>query len=173
MVEKKTFTIAHNSFIASSHRSYNVKTIGYQNKRRGIMKKMSVIVVALGLAVSLLGIANAGNRHMGGGCGNCVQDGAGASSDPFRKFQADTIDLRQEMMTKRFDVQRENLKATPDQAKIAALQSEIKSIQANLLALRAQSGLPVDKCDGECAQTMGGCDKTKMGGCGKGPCGQK
>lgn len=137
------------------------------------MKKMSVIVIALGLAVSLFSIANAGNRNgMGGGCGNCVQDGASATSDPFRKFQADTIDLRQEMMTKRFDVQRENLKGIPDQAKVAALQADIRAIQSRLLALRSQSGLPVDKCDGECPQTMGGCDKSRMGGCGKGPCGQ-
>lgn len=145
------------------------------------MKKMSVAVITLSLAVSLFSIADAGYRNgSGGGCGNCVQNGVSAPSDPFRKFQADTIDLRQEMMTKRFEMQRENLKGTPDTAKIASLKAEVKTIQAKLLALRAESGLPADKCDGECSQTTGGWDKRNMGGCGKGaggcngvPCGQK
>ena len=138
------------------------------------MKRMSVAVIALSLTVSLFSSANAGNNHgMNGDCGSCAKGGASTPSDPFRKFQADTIDLRQELMTKRFDVQRENLKGTPDQAKIAALQADIKAIQSKLLALRSQSGLPGDKCDGECDQTMSGCDKTRMGGCSKSPCGQK
>lgn len=141
-----------------------------------MMKKMSVVVMALAMAVSLLGSADAGNRgSMGGGCGNCAQQG-GEPAGPFRKFQADTIDLRQEMMNKRFEMQRENLKGTPDSGKIAALQADIKVLQAKILDIRGQSGLPVDKCDGECDQMMGGFGKG-IGGCGKGtdgcsgPCG--
>lgn len=130
------------------------------------MRRVYVAVVALSLAVSLFSMANAG---MGGGCGNCDQQGT--SSDPYRKFQAATIDLRQEMMTKRFEVQRENLKASPDKAKVAALQAEIKVLQSKIMDIRSQSGLPVDKCDGECGPKMnGGCNKA-MGGCNKGPCG--
>lgn len=149
------------------------------------MKKMTVVVMALGLAVALFGIASAGNRGgMGGGCGNCAQGGAAAPSEQIRKFQADTIDLRQEMMIKRFDIQRENLKATPDAAKIAAIKADIKNIQSKIKVIRDQSGLSNDKCDGECGQGMGDCGqnagaagKKKMGGCGgrggcgNGPCG--
>ena len=138
------------------------------------MKKMSVVVIAMALAVSMFSIANAGHKNgMGGGCGDCVQ--SGAPTDQYRKFQADTIDLRQEMMGKRFEMQRENLKGTPDTAKIASLQAEIKVIQGKLLAIRAQSGLPTDKCDGECFQPTDGCNKKD---CGKGnggngsPCGK-
>jgi hypothetical protein len=142
------------------------------------MKKMSVAAMALTLAVSLFSIADAGNRNgMDGGCGNCAQGGAGAPSDQFRKFQGDTIDLRQEMMIKRFEVQRENLKGTPDEAKIASLDADIKALQSKILDLRSRSGLPVDKCDGECGQMSGGFDRKGMGGCGKrmggcnnGPC---
>ena len=137
------------------------------------MKKMSVVVIALSLAVSLFSIANAGNRNgMGGGCGNCAKGEVSAPSDQFRKFQADTIDLRQEMMTKRFEMQRENLKGAPDKEKIVALQADIKALQSKIQDIHKQSGLPDDKCDGECVQTMGGCDKKSLGGCGKGPCGQ-
>lgn len=134
------------------------------------MKKMSIVVIALSLTVSLFSIAQAG---MGGGCGNCVQNGAGSASDLYRKFQADSLDLRQEMMTKRFEVQRENLKGTPDQAKIAALKADITMLQAKIQDIRTRSGLPNDKCDGE-GQTGFNCDKKGKGGCGKGtPCGQR
>ena len=133
------------------------------------MKKMSVAALALTLAASLFSLADAGyGNGMGAGCGNCAPQGA--PSDPFRKFQADTIDLRQEMMTKRFEMQRENLKGTPDRAKIASLQVEIKSLQSKILDLRGKSGLPVDKGDGECRQIKVGCGKG-MGGCNTGPCG--
>lgn len=133
------------------------------------MKKMSVVVIALSLAVSMFGVANAGYRNgMGGGCGNCAQ--GGAPSDQFRKFQADTIDLRQEMMVKRFEMQRENLKATQDSAKIAALQADINAIKTKIQDIRSQSGLPVGMRDGECGKRMGGAGKMGMGGCNGGPC---
>lgn len=130
------------------------------------MKKLSIAVIAFTLAVSLFSIAHAGMG--GGGCGNCAQNGTGAASEPYRKFQTDTIDLRQEMMTKRFEMQRENLKGTPDQAKIAALQADIRILQAKIQEIRTQSGLPNDKCDGECSRKYRNCDRTDQGGCGKG-----
>lgn len=126
------------------------------------MKKLSVAAMSLILVVSLFTLAHAVVRNgIGGGCGDCAQQAV--PSDPFRKFQADTLDLRQEMMTKRFELQRENLKGTPDRGKIAALQADITTLQSRILDLRGKSGLPVDKSDGECGQ--------KMGGCSSGPCG--
>jgi hypothetical protein len=135
------------------------------------MRKMSV-VAALGLTVALFSGATAGNGNgIGGGCGNCLKQGE-APVEAGQKFQADTIDLRQEMMIKRFEIQRENLKATPDEAKIASLRLEIKALQDKIMDIRSKSGLPIDKCDGECGPKMGGFGKG-MGGCNKGPCGQK
>ena len=144
------------------------------------MKRVSVLVMVMSLTVFLSTSAFAG---VDGRCGTCAQQG-GAPSDPFRKFQADTIDLRQEMMNKRFEVQRENLKSVPDTAKVDALQAAITAIQAKIQNIRALSGLPADKFDGECGmkgscgQKTGGCDKKRLGGCGKGmggcnsaPCG--
>ena len=148
------------------------------------MKKLSVMVLTLCAAVSLFSTANAGfGKGNGGGCSQCAQNQPQQVdlSDPFQKFQADTIDMRQEMMNKRFEAQRENLKGTPDTAKIASLQAEIKDLQAKIFAIRCQSGLPGDKCDGECPQKMGGCDQKSLAECRKGmgkggcngPCGQK
>jgi hypothetical protein len=144
------------------------------------MKKMSIAVVALSLAVSMFSLAHAGFQNgMGGGCADCSKQGA-APTDQNQKFQADTIDLRQEMMNKRFEAQRENLKATPDTAKISSLQADIRAIQTKIMDIRSQSGLPTGKSDGECAQVTGGCDKRGMGGFGKGrggcnngPCGSQ
>ncbi len=141
------------------------------------MKMMTVVAIALSLAVSMFSIAYAGfGKGMGGGCGDCAQNtGAGAAatapSAQFRKFQADTIDLRQDMMLKRFEIQRENLKATPDAGKIAALQADIKNVQSKIHAIRDQSGLPTGTGEGECGQMMGGCNKMGMGaGKGMGGC---
>jgi hypothetical protein len=118
------------------------------------MKKMTAVLMALTLAVSTLSVAEAGyGNGMGRGCGNCPQ--VGTSSEQFRKFQSDTIDLRQEMMAKRFEIQRENLKGTPDKSKIASLQVDINSIQAKIQVIRNQSGLPAGKCDGEFGKKQG------------------
>jgi hypothetical protein len=158
---------------------YNCSTLIENLKEEVQMKKVSVVLIALSLALSMIGFANAGSRNgMDGGCGNCIQ--SSAATDPYRKFQGDTIELRQEMMLKRFDLQRENLKAVPDNARVAVLQAEIKSIQAKIQEIHTLSGLPTDKCDGECQQKVADCDKKSSGGCGKGmggcstgPCSQQ
>jgi hypothetical protein len=145
------------------------------------MNRISIVLLALALGTSLFGTADAGHGNgTEGGCDKCAKATTGIPADPFRKFQADTIDLRQEMMIKRFEVQRENLKGLSDAAKIAALQTDIRTLQLKILAIRSQSGLPADTFDGECVLTMGGCDKKGMSGCDKAqggcngaPCGKK
>lgn len=131
---------------------------------RRIVAGMAVIVAAafFGSAVHAQG--------MGGGCGTCSQGDAQAGQ--FRKFQQDTIDLRQEMMNKRYELQRENLKGNPDAARMAALKEDIRSLQAKINDIRAKSGLPErGKRDGECYKAEGDCGrKGQMGECGQ-PCG--
>jgi hypothetical protein len=145
------------------------------------MKKILTIVTASALTLSIAGAALAQCRT----CGDCSQGGqsnqvtpgsaAVAQPDPYRQFRANTLDLRQEMMNKRFEVQRENLKATPDAAKVAGLKADIKAIQARINDIRVRSGLPDNgKRDGECFKMDGGCDKQSgMGGCNGQPCWQK
>lgn len=147
------------------------------------MKKVTTALMALVLALAISGTVQAGSNMggMNGDCGICdrsVGDGpeVKASTDMFRKFQADTIDMRQEMMMKRFELQRENLKGTPDAAKVATLKDEIKAIQTKINDIRVVSGLPErGKRDGECGPkaAKGGCDKRQMGGYNGAPCGSR
>ena len=145
------------------------------------MKKILAATTVLALALAIGGTALAQ-------CGNCNQatqlnqaapakpaSSDATESDLYRQFRQKTLDLRQEMMNKRFDLQRENLKATPDAAKTAALKTDIGAIQVRINQIRVQSGLPDDgKRDGECLKADGGCNKQNgPGGCNGQPCGQK
>lgn len=128
-------------------------------------------MLACALALAITGTVTAGCGKMGGGCDNCGK--AGKLPDPLRRFQMDTLDLRQEMMNKRFEMQRENLKGSPDNDRIAALKAEADAISARILSIRKQSGLPDnDKRDGECGM-IGGCNKAGMGDCNGIPCSGK
>jgi hypothetical protein len=150
------------------------------------MKKFFATVTACALALAIGGTVFAQGPR--GGCNTCDQCGQGnqgiVESDPYRKFRQDTLDLRQDMMNKRFELQRENLKGTPDTAKVAGLKDEVTAIQFKINDIRVQSGLPEKgKRDGECFKMdggcfkqdgMGGCNKRNgMGGCNGQPCGQK
>ncbi len=134
------------------------------------MKKKFILTIGVCLVVALQTFSYGGHGNgMGGGCENCLQQGGEASAQ-LRKFQQDTLDLRQEMMLRRFELQRENLTAVPNGAKIAVLQAEISSLQAKITAARTKSGLLDDKSDGESRPATGGCGMG-TGGCKKGPCG--
>lgn len=131
------------------------------------MKKLLMPMIALVVALAASSGAFAYGRG-GGGCGNCIAPGT-AQQEQFRKFQQDTIDLRQEMMTKRFELQRENLKATPDAARMAALQAEIGTLQTRIYDIRVKSGLPAGRFDGECGSMKQGMGMGR-GGCSGMPC---
>ena len=137
------------------------------------MKKITLALTTLALALIIGGTAQAGKHRGGmqGGCGNCAQ--SGVLNDQQRAFQLNTLDLRQEMMLKRFELQRENLKAIPDNAKVAALQAEVKAIQGKITDIRVQSGVADSGMrDGECFQRDGkgrNCGSSQTGGC-NGPC---
>jgi hypothetical protein len=148
------------------------------------MKKILAIASVFTLALALGGTALAECRK-GGGCDSCNQGGqpgqvnpgsaANAEPDLYRQFRRNTLDLRQDMMNKRFELQRENLKATADAAKVAVLKADIKAIQARINQIRLQSGIPDEgKRDGECFKMDGGCSKQdRLGGCNGQPCWQK
>lgn len=144
---------------------------------------MKIIFTTLTACALIAAICGTTMAQMPAGCANCQQNNDLVQKDQFRAFQESTIDLRQEMMLKRFALQRENLKGVPDRVKIAGLRAEIVNIQAKIRDIRLKSDLPdTKKMDGECSDVtsecsqmngMGGCNTPSgRGGCNGGPCGQ-
>lgn len=128
------------------------------------MKKLytAITVLALTLAVGVTAMAQCNMGQKGsprGGCSSCNK--AGATPEQIRKFKADSIDLRQAMMNKRFDLQRENLKETPDSAKIAAIKTEMEALKVKIDALKTAANLPVSAgcCQEDCPLMDGNCDQ--------------
>jgi len=124
----------------------------------------TLLAAIMMLSMSEQAIAGCWQQGARGNCSDC--NTATTSSDSWKKFQADTINLRQEMMTKRFEYQRENLKAAPDNTKLSKLNTEINLLQSQIQDIRTKSGLPTGKGNGECSpSSMRGCGKTSMGNC--------
>jgi len=75
------------------------------------MKKLyaAITILAISLSVGVTAMAQgkmSGKSSQKAGCASCQK--GGATPEQMKKFKADSIDLRQEMMNKRFDLQREN-----------------------------------------------------------------
>jgi hypothetical protein len=126
------------------------------------MKKL-IIAAVLAASVSTVGMVYA--RGPMGGCGmSGCNNAGGVSGEQWKKFQADSIDLREQMMSKRFALQKENLKATPDAAVIAGLEAEIAGLRTKVQEIRAKAGLPTcdedgpgPRCGGEMSHGAGNC----------------
>ncbi len=134
------------------------------------MKKLytAIAVCALALSVGVAALAQGKMEPKGSKKGDCCSSTKGdATPEQIRKFKADTIDLRQEMMNKRFDLQREGLKEAPDSAKIDALKAEVTAVKAKIEAVRESSKLPDSVCQKVC-QMMDedGSNCNKAGSCG-------
>jgi hypothetical protein len=135
------------------------------------MKKLySVITICvLALSVGVTALAQGKSAKGSRKSGSCCSTKGDATPEQIRKFKLDTIDLRQEMMTKKFDLQRENLKESPDSARVGALKAEIATIKAKIEAVRDGSKLPQSVCNRVCGMMDEDC-----GSCGKaGSCGCK
>lgn len=126
------------------------------------MKKLYAVVtvLALSLTVAVTAMAQGKRDHKHArkaGCSSCEK--AGATPEQIRKFKADSIDLRQEMMNKRFDLQRESLKETPDSARIDAIKADMAAIKTKIDALKTAANLPTSAscCQDDCPLMDGGC----------------
>jgi hypothetical protein len=126
----------------------------------------AITVLALSLALGVTAMAQgkmAGKAANQAGCSACEK--AGATPEQLRKFRSDSLDLRQAMMNKRFDLERENLKETPDSARVAAIKAEMEAIRAKIDALKTAANLPQSaSCGMEgCPLPDGNCDKCMSG----------
>jgi hypothetical protein len=128
------------------------------------MKKLYAVITVLALSLSI-GVTAMAQGKMSGkttkkaGCSSCQK--SAATPEQIKKFKADSIDLRQEMMNKRFDLQRENLQETPDSAKVAALKAEMEAIKVKIDALKTAANMPKSAscCLEDCPLMDGNCDK--------------
>lgn len=91
-----------------------------------VKKVMAIgIVVLTGLLLS--GVVYA---HWSGDYG--MGYGTGANVDNVRKFQKETLSLRDELMTKQIELQNEYNKSIPDTRRIATVKKEIIDIESKI-----------------------------------------
>lgn len=134
------------------------------------MKRRIVTLAVISVMVLAAGVALAGRGRMGGMFG-CAQN---VPIDQVREFQKETSTLRDEMMIKRIELQRERSAKNPDSARVAQLTADLKALRDQIHAKGEKYGMfancPKDvNCweDGGCGM---GCD-TPRGGCGN--CGNR
>jgi hypothetical protein len=106
------------------------------------MKKRNLMVVGLVLSLSVLMAGSAFARWGGGdrggyncnGGGDCYQAGQGAGVDveAVTKFRKETLQLRDELLTKRLELSQEYSKDTPDADRIAKLRKDMVDIETSI-----------------------------------------
>jgi hypothetical protein len=104
--------------------------VGIRPKRRTDMKRIAGVVVALGM-VLVAGVAVAHGPE--------YYDGPGTGA--VKKFQKETLSLRDELVTKQMDLEAEYQKAEPDTARIAALRKEIVDLEAKIQVVGDKVGV--------------------------------
>lgn len=93
------------------------------------MKKGKKVAV-IGLAVIIGLLTASGVYAWWGGYG--MGYGTGTNSETMKKFQKETLSLRDDIITKKLELQEEYSKPDPDSDRIAALRKEIIDIQAKI-----------------------------------------
>lgn len=126
---------------------------------------LAVFTLFLSIGVTAMAQGKGARKAAKKASSDCAQ--CNVTPEQMRLFKRDTIDLRQELMNKRFDLQRENLKEAPDSAKIAAIEAEIAAVKEKIEAQRKAAKLPESICnDRDCPLLGGECGKCDNGkGC--------
>lgn len=115
---------------------------------------MKKALVALTIVAAL---AITGSAFARGGMGMGPGMMTGPYAEQYKKFVAETLPIRQEMMNKHFELQKEYLKEQPNTDKITKLQGEVAELRKKMIDARAKSGLPMGKKGrGCCNKGMGG-----------------
>jgi len=111
--------------------------------------KKSIAALTVVAALSIVGSALA-MPGMGQGAGPGAGMGPGMAAqgqytEQYKKFAAETLPIRQEMMNKHFDLQKEMLKDKPDAEAIKKLQVEVGELRKKMIDAHVKSGLPMGK----------------------------
>ncbi len=103
------------------------------------MKKLMGIM-AIGLVLVLASAAFAWWDGPGMGYGPGYYSGANAET--MKKFQKETLSLRDDLMTKQIELQTEYDKPAPDTARIAAIRKDMIDLQAKVQVIADKYGVP-------------------------------
>ncbi len=105
------------------------------------MRKATIISLILAVGLLTAGVVYACWGTYGGyGYGYGPGYGTAANVDAVKKFQKETLSLRDNLMTKNFELQNEYNKPAPDHNRIASLRKEIIDLQADIQAAADKHG---------------------------------
>jgi len=96
----------------------------------------------IGLAVVVALLVGGGALYAHGPWGHGMGYGAGVNVENVKKFQKETLSLRDELITKRLELQNEYSKPQPDYDRIGTLRKEIVDIQTKIQAAADKYGVP-------------------------------
>ena len=125
------------------------------------MKRAMIISLTVVIGLFLAGASYAWWDGYGMG------SGAGTNVETMKKFHKETFSLRDEIMTKKLELQGEYSKQTPDTNRIATIQKEIIDLKAKIYEIAKKYGIETQAGHGMMGRGMMG--GGMMGGMG-GPC---
>ncbi len=103
------------------------------------------VIVSLILIAGLVIVSAVYAHFPGGGFGTCLSRFDDTDIETVKKFQKETLPMRDEMITKKLELRREYSKENPDRDRIAVLRKEIIDIRTNILKKSDEAGLPAWK----------------------------
>jgi hypothetical protein len=103
------------------------------------------VIVSLVLIAGLIIVSAVYAHFPGGGFGACLSQFENIDIETVKKFQKEILPMRDEMITKRLELNKEYSKENPDRDRIATLQKEIIDIRTKILKKSDEAGLPAWK----------------------------
>lgn len=103
------------------------------------------VIVSLILIAGLVIVSAVYAHFPGGGFGTCFSQFGDIDIETVKKFQKETLPMRDELITKRLELRKEYSKENPDRDRIASLRKEIIDIRTKILKKSDEAGLPAWK----------------------------
>ncbi|MFN3395968.1 MAG: hypothetical protein ACK4Z9_04150 [Thermodesulfovibrionales bacterium] len=108
------------------------------------MKKSLIIALVVATAFVVIGGAVYAHGPWGHGMGYGMNFGGAVNVENMKGFQKETMALRDELITKRMELQNEYNKPQRDYERISTLRKEIVELQTKIQAAAEKYGLPAN-----------------------------
>ena len=112
------------------------------------------VIAGFWLAACLILVSTVYAHFPGNDNGICPSVLAQADPDAVKKFQRETLPLRDELMAKKIELRKEFGKTKPDKERIAALRKEMGDIRTKILQKADETGVSKSKDWGTCSGRM-------------------